>query len=116
MVKQALVERAGLESSWKVCPTTDGASNVVSSRSISRHGFVGLTVVYENNCVDHTMHLIIEGAIDGVTIAPMAASIGKVRAMVNYLKQNSLAMQFLLQLEEELEMVVIIPCQETSNR
>ena len=115
MVRDLLVERVGWEPDWKLCPTTDGASNVVSSRSITRHGHVGLNIVFENNCVDHTVHLVIELAVEGVTIAPLPGSIAKVRAAVNYLKQNHLALEFFLNIQDELGMDVITPCQGTSN-
>ena len=115
-VKELLVQRAGWDPNWRICTTTDGASNVVSSRSVSRHAFVGLTVVYETSCVDHTLHLVIEDALSNSTLCGMKTAIGKVRSLVDYFKQNSLAIQAFLQIQADLEMDVITPTQGTSNR
>jgi hypothetical protein len=89
MVKTLLEEGVGWDSSWKICPTTDGVSNVVSSRSITRHGLVGLTVVYENNCVDYTLHLVIEDAINTVAISSLQVTIPRVWASWSTLNRTT---------------------------
>lgn len=115
-VKDVLVRRAGWEPGWRVCPTTDGASNVVSSRSITRHPAVGLTVTYEASCVDHTLHLCIEDALAMANVVNIQQAIARVRAFVDFFKQSNIALQAFLQMQEELGMAVITPVQGTSNR
>jgi hypothetical protein len=115
-VKDLLVRRAGWEVGWRVCPTTDGASNVVSSRSIGRHPAVGLTITFETSCVDHKLHLVIEDALAMENTVDIQEAIARVRAFVEYFKQSSIALQAFLQIQESLGMVVISPVQGTSNR
>jgi hypothetical protein len=68
------------------------------------------------SCVDHTIHLVIEAALDAAGLDSLKAAIAKVRKQVDYFKDCHLALESLLDIQEELDMPIITPVQGTKNR
>ena len=96
--------------------TTDGASNMVFARGAGLHSFVGLPVVYDGSCVDHTVHLVLKDVQGQRGSARLKDALENLSALIKYLKESHLALESLLQCQEDLGMKPKSPIQGTSNR
>jgi hypothetical protein len=108
------LEEFGYNSTWRVCATTDGASNVVAARMPGRFPEVGLNIVKAGTCVDHTIHLVVEDALDKTV--EINRAVKTVRPLVEYLKDSNIALQAFLDISQQIGLGVISPIQGTSNR
>ena len=114
-VLDALV-KFGYNDSWKVLFTTDGDSAARSARAIGRHPGIVLNVVYEGDCVDHQLHLLVEESIEEVP--DMQSTLRKVREFVTYPNQSGLAKGELLNIQKEINPndKPLSPMMGTANR
>lgn len=112
-VKDVLV-RYGYDSSWTVNWTTDGPSVMLSARARDRHDEVGLKTNHTGTCTDHSMHLVVEEASEKVL--EFKASLFKVRKLVEYFKQSSLARQKLHKIQIDNGIAPLSVVQGTDNR
>ena len=63
-VKDTLEDAVGMDPSWTVCWKTDGAANAVNARKPGAHGIVGLEIHFDGTCVDHTLELCCNDALN----------------------------------------------------
>ena len=92
-VKEEL-DKFGCKDNWEILFTTDGAAAARSARASGRHLNIGLNVVYDGDCVDHQLHLLVEESIDG--LPQLKSALKKVREYVTSLNQSHLAKQELM--------------------
>ena len=125
-IKETLIETIGFDDTWTVCWKTDGAPNAVNARKPGAHESVGLEIHYEGTCVDHTLELCCNDALsikdpNDVTrkryLHPtFVNAIKKMKNLVNYLGESSLARQFFKQKMTDNDMNPLRTVKSTSNR
>ena len=125
-VKDTLENAIGMDPSWTVCWKTDGAANAVNARKPGAHESVGLEIHYEGTCVDHTLELCCNDALNmkdpydkskKKDVHPtFVISVKKMTTLVNYLSESSLARQFFNQIMTENGMNPLRTVKGTSNR
>ena len=88
-VKNALIERAGYDESWKVNWVTDGEKKQLNATDPTKHSELNMKITHRGKCVDHTLELVSEDSIKQVP--EMNEAVKKVRKLVNFMKDSSLA-------------------------
>jgi hypothetical protein len=87
---------------------------MVASARPGSFAHVGLNTNLTGVCVDHTIHLGVEESLGRVP--KMVGAINKVRKLVEYFVQSSLARQALRNIMQELGVAPLAVAQGTSNR
>ena len=95
-MKKCLEEKIGLDSSFRITWKTDNASNEANARKPNSHASVQLKIVYDGSCIDHTMHLVGQDALEakftgiGLSQVPkLKEAVKKMKTLVNYLSDAS---------------------------
>ena len=113
-VKQALIDKAGFDETWKVCWVTDSAANEVNARKPGNHMGVGLYVHFDGSCVDHLLDLV---GKDALKIFPeFNIAVDKMKTFVNFLSLSSNARQGLVKIMIQNNMNPLRTLKGTSNR
>ena len=113
-VKEALVDKVGYDSTWKVCWVTDGAAAEVSARKPGNHMGVGLYVHFDGTCIDHKLDLCGKDALKG--FQGFNDAVEKMKTFVNFLSSSSIARQAMYKLMVENNMNPLRTVKGTSNR
>ena len=74
---------------WKTSWVTDGAKNCKNARDPNKHEEIGFPINHTGTCIDHVIDLAAEDALKRV--GKVKESPQKARALVNYMKDSSLA-------------------------
>ena len=125
-VKDTLEDAVGMDPSWTVCWKTDGAANAVNARKPGAHGIVGLEIHFDGTCVDHTLELCCNDALnmkdprDRTKKTDMhptfVNAVKKMKTVVKYLSESSLARQYFKQVMTANDMNPLRTVKGTSNR
>ena len=125
-VKNCLMEKVNLDPDlWVVNWVTDGASNCASARNPDNHLSVGMTIAYNGQCVDHIMDLVGNDTINEkvklgngyiLKFPILCDAMQKMKKLVNYLGESSLARQAFNTLMVEHDMDPLRTVKGTSNR
>lgn len=131
-VKKALMEGAGWKEGVKVNWVTDNEAKQINARHPAKHQAIGLPTFHVGkhlngfffindgvfsglgSCVDHTFELGSEESIQ--QCSPMNESLGKVRGMINYVKESSTAKTAFRKIMETAGVEPLAIIQGTSNR
>lgn len=131
-IKQALVLGAGWKEDWKINWVTDNESKQVNARDPSKHQAVELPTFHTGNCVsysgfffndfpylsgscvDHTLELGTEESLQ--QCIGMKDPVKKVRSLINYMKDSSLAREEFNKIMEDAGVEPLAIIQGTSNR
>jgi len=113
-VKKALMEGAGWKEGVKINWVTDNEAKQINARNPAKHQAVGLPTFHVGSCVDHTFELGAEESTQ--QCFPMNESVGKVRGLINYIKESSTAKNALRKIMENAGVEPLAIIQGTSNR
>ena len=131
-VKKALMEGAGWKEGVKINWVTDNEAKQINARNPAKHQAVGLPTFHVGkhlygfycindgvfsglgSCVDHTFELGAEESTQ--QCFPMNESVGKVRGLINYIKESSTAKNALRKIMENAGVEPLAIIQGTSNQ
>ena len=113
-VKKVLKERAGWQEDWKVNWVTDNESKQKNASDPNNHPEVGMQTFHVRQCVDHTFELANEETL--VQCPPTNSSVKKVRSLVNYFKDSTLATEAFYKIMIEAGVDPLAVVKGTDNR
>ena len=113
-VKEALVATAGYEEDWIINWKTDGEAKQLNATDPTKNTDIYMKINHRGKCVDHTLELASEDSIKQVPL--MKSAVSKSHALVNYLKDSSLAKTEFNNIMTRLGMTPLSVFKGTDNR
>lgn len=110
------LEKVGWTSNILINLTTDGGSNLVAARRATCCPELEITISHQSTCVDHLITNQEDHTLNHPRCYLFKASVAKVRAVVNHLKDSLPARQELAKIQESLGLEQLSVIQGTTNR